>query len=264
MNALLSGLKVRDEGTGPALVMLHGIGGSSATFDPQYDELGGRLRLIAWDAPGYGESQDPAAPLSMDDYADRVAALIEERCGADGAHVLGMSWGGVIATRLALRRPDLVRGLVLGSSTVGSGVTEEGAAAIRARASQLADDPQAFTAARAARLLVDDATGADVDAAASAMLAAIRPAGYASAVESMAATDHTEALPSIDLITLVMAGDRDEITGHEPAQALAGGIPGAVYVMLRGAGHLANRDHPEAFNAWLESFIQIAERLRDH
>ena len=264
MNAPATGLKVRDEGTGPALVMLHGIGGSSATFDPQYDELAGRLRLIAWDAPGYGESDDPAAPLSMDDYADRVAALIEERCGAGGAHVLGMSWGGVIATRLALRRPDLIRGLVLGSSTVGSGATEEGAAAIRARATEMADDPKGFAAARATRLLVDDADQKDIDAAAAAMLAAIRPAGYASAVESMAATDHTDDLSSIDLITLVMAGDRDQITGHEPAQVLAGGIPGAVYVMLRGAGHLANRDSPETFNAWLESFIQIAERLRNH
>lgn len=171
MNAPATGLKVRDEGTGPALVMLHGIGGSSATFDPQYDELGDRLRLIAWDAPGYGESEDPAAPLSMDDYADRVAALIEERCGAGGAHVLGMSWGGVIATRLALRRPDLIRGLVLGSSTVGSGATEAGAAAIRERAAEMAADPKKFAAARAARLVGEGASKKDVDAAAAAMLA---------------------------------------------------------------------------------------------
>ncbi|MBM7365698.1 alpha/beta fold hydrolase [Gordonia hydrophobica] len=264
MNALLTGLHVRDEGDGPTLVMLHGIGGSAATFDPQYAELGGRMRLIAWDAPGYGASDDVDSPLSMDDYADRVAALIEECCGDVGAHVLGMSWGGVIATRLALRRPDLVRSLVLGSSTVGSGATDEGAAAMRSRAAELAADPTAFTTARATRLAGAGADDGHIAAVADAMLATIRPAGYTSAAESMAATDHTADLPSIELTTLVMAGDRDEITGVDAAQLLAGGIPGAVYVMLRGAGHLANQDSPAAFNAWLESFIQIAERLRNH
>lgn len=274
MSAPVTGLKVRDEGRRdegcrdqggvPELLLLHGIGGSSATFDPQFAELSERMRLIAWDAPGYGESADLAAPMSMDEYADAAAALIEERCGAVGAHVLGMSWGGVIATRLALRRPDLVRSLVLGSSTVGSGASVDGAAAMRARAAEMADDPKAFAAARAARLAGDDARPEDVAAVAADMLAAIRPAGYASAAAAMADTDHTADLASIDLTTLVMAGDNDEITGPDAGQILAGGIPGAVYVMLRGAGHLANRDSPEAFNAWLESFIQIAERLRNH
>ncbi|EGD54917.1 alpha/beta fold hydrolase [Gordonia neofelifaecis] len=264
MTAPAAALNVVDEGRGPALVMLHGIGGSSRSFAAQYGELAERMRLIAWDAPGYGESDDVDGPLSMDDYADAVAALIEERCGERGAHVLGMSWGGVIATRLALRRPDLVRSLVLGSSTVGSGATPEGAEAMRARAAEVDGDREQFTRTRAARLLGDGASDNAITAAAAEMAAAIRPAGYRSAAEAMAATDHTDDLGSIDIPTLVLAGDRDEVTGHAAAQVLAGGIPGAVYVMLRDAGHLANKDSPEAFNAWLESFIQIAERLRNH
>lgn len=61
-----------------------------------------------------------------------------------------------------------------------------------------------------------------------------------------------------------MCGDVDTVTGTPASQELAGGIPGAVYVTLRGAGHLANQEQPDAFNAWTESFVQITERLRIH
>ncbi|MCF8587601.1 alpha/beta fold hydrolase [Gordonia liuliyuniae] len=255
-------LHVIDEGAGPAVVLLHGIGGSSRTFGPQFAELTQDMRLIAWDAPGYGESADVDERLTMDDYADQLAALIEARCGDGGAHVLGMSWGGVIATRLAIRRPDLVRSLILGSSTVGSGANPAAAAAMRSRADDVARDIGAFVEDRARRLLPATADDDAVTEVAREMAAVIRPAGYRSAAEAMAATDHTADLTGIDIPTLVISGDCDEVTGHAASQALAGGIPGAVYVTLRGAGHLANRDCSDAFNAWTGSFIQIAERLR--
>jgi 3-oxoadipate enol-lactonase len=256
-------LHVTDIGTGPDLVLLHGISGSADTFAPQFTQCGDRIRMLAWDAPGYARSADPAQPLSMDDYADQVAELIRQRCAA-GAHVLGMSWGGVIATRLALRHPELVRSLILGSSTVGSGATAAGAAAMRARADEL-DEVGAteFSARRAPKLLSPNADQSAINAVATASAASIRPAGYRSAALSMADTDHTADLSGIDTPTLVLCGDLDTVTGPPAGQVLAGGIPDAVFVTLRGAGHLANQETPDAFDAWAESFIQITERLRN-
>ncbi|HWU20053.1 MAG TPA: alpha/beta hydrolase, partial [Nocardioides sp.] len=113
-------LHVVDKGAGPAVLCLHGIGSSSAAFEPQIDELAGELRFLAWDAPGYAASPDPEAPLDLDAYADAAAAVLRDR--ADGpTHVLGVSWGGVIAVRLAARHPELVRSLVLADSSRGSG-----------------------------------------------------------------------------------------------------------------------------------------------
>lgn len=260
----MADLHVTDIGSGPAVLMLHGIGGSADSFAPQFDELGERLRLLAWDAPGYARSADPATSLTLDDYADAAAEVIREHCGDAGAHVLGMSWGGVIATRLALRHPGLVRSLVLGSSTVGSGATAEGAAAMRARGDQLAELGSAeFAARRAPKLLSDMAAAEEIRSAVTAMAEAIRLPGYRCAAESMAATDHTADLPGIDIPTLVLCGDADTVTGLPAGQVLAGGIPGAVFVTVHGAGHLANQECPAAFNAWFESFIHITERLHN-
>jgi pimeloyl-ACP methyl ester carboxylesterase len=254
-------INVLDKGTGPSVLCLHGIGSSSAAFAPQIDALAGELRLLAWDAPGYAASADPEAPLDLDGYADAAAAVIHDRA-AGPAHVVGVSWGGVIAVRLALRHPDLVRSLVLADSSRGSGQSPEQAAAMRDRIRQLDQDGiDAFSRARGPRLVTDQAPAELVERVVATMRDGVRLPGYASAAESMAATDLTAELDAVDVPTLVLCGDGDTVTGIPESQALAGGIPDAVFVTLRGAGHLANQESPEAFNAWLSAFVQIIERL---
>jgi pimeloyl-ACP methyl ester carboxylesterase len=254
-------LHVLDKGAGPIVLCLHGIGSSSAAFEPQIDELAGELRFLAWDAPGYGASPDPAEPHDLDAYADAAAAVIRGR--ADGpAHVLGVSWGGVIAIRLALRHPELVRSLVLADSSRGSGQGDEQARAMRDRAAELDRvGAAAFAAARGPRLVTPEAPAALVERVVATMREAIRLPGYGHAAASMAATDLTPELAGVRTPTLVLCGDGDTVTGFAESQALAGGIPDAVFVTIRGAGHLANQEAPEAFNAWLSAFVHIIERL---
>jgi 3-oxoadipate enol-lactonase len=255
------GVNVVDAGTGPTVLCLHGIGSSSAAFDPQIDALAGELRFLAWDAPGYAASPDPAEALDLDGYADAAATVARERA-AGPVHILGVSWGGVIAIRLALRHPGLVRSLVIADSTRGSGQSPEQAAAMRSRAADLAEQGSAtFAAARGPRLVTDQAPRELVDRVVATMRDAVRLPGYAHAAESMAATDLTDELSRVEVPTLVLCGDGDIVTGVPESQALAGGIREAVFVTLRGAGHLANQEAPQAFNAWLSAFIQIIERL---
>lgn len=263
MTSLQTAIEVNvvDVGTGPTVLCLHGIGSSSAAFAPQLDELGGELRFLAWDAPGYAASPDAADAPGLDGYADAAAAVIRDR--AEGpVHVLGVSWGGVIAVRLALRHPELVRSLVLADSTRGSGQSPEQAAAMRQRATELEEQGSAaFAAARGPRLVTDQAAPELVERVVTTMRDAVRLPGYAHAAASMAETDLTAELAQVDTPTLVLCGDGDTVTGIPESQALAGGIPDAVFVTLRGAGHLANQEAPGAFNAWLSAFVQIIERL---
>ncbi|MEV5749257.1 alpha/beta fold hydrolase [Actinoallomurus sp. NPDC052308] len=242
-------------GSGDPVLLLHGIGGSADSFAGQFAALAARHRVLAWDAPGYARSAEPADAPGMAGYAAAAAALLRER-GAAPAHVVGVSWGGVIATRLALDHPGLVRTLVLADSTRGSGRTEEKAAAMRRRAGELAAiGPEAFARARAPKLLSADAPEELVDRVATAMARSIRLPGYAYAAASMAETDHNGVLGRISVPALVVAGDRDVVTGVAESEAIAAAVPGARLEVIAGAGHLSNVERPEAFNRLLLEFL---------
>lgn len=254
-------IHVVEAGSGPTLLCLHGIGSGAAAFDRQIAELAGELRLLAWDAPGYGKSENPAGPLDLDGFADSAAAVIEAHASRP-VHVLGVSWGGVIAVRLAQRHPQLVRSLVLADSSRGSGVSAAKAAGMRSRVDELAAaGSEAFSRSRAPRLVSASAPDELVATVQQTMAASVRLPGYSYAAESMAATDLTDELSSVRAPTLVLCGSEDTVTGVEESQALAGGITDAVFVTIRGAGHLANQEVPESFNAWLSAYVHIIERL---
>ncbi|MGW0928604.1 alpha/beta fold hydrolase [Streptomyces sp. NPDC002644] len=245
---------------GPLVLCLHGIGSSSASFAAQLDGLAPVARVVAWDAPGYGRSPDPDGPLTLDDYADTAARLIAERGGS--AHVVGVSWGGVIAMRLAVRHPGLVASLVIADSTRGSGTDPEKAAAMRERGAQLAEaGPRAFAEQRAPRLLSPGAPPEQVRRVVDIMADAIRLPGYAHAAESMAATDLTGELERISAPALVLCGEDDRITGIAESQVIAGAMRRGVFVIMSDAGHLANQEQPVAFNDWVRAHLRIAARL---
>lgn len=249
---------VRAAGDGVPVLLLHGIGGSSASFAAQLSgPLGERFRLLAWDAPGYGDSPDPAGVPAgsdpLDVLADAALAVVE-RSGAP-AHVVGVSWGGVIATRMALRRPDLLRGLVLADSTRGSGRTPEGRAGMLRRVEELATlGARAFAALRAPRLVAPQAS-APVRERVQAIMAGCRDPGYALAAASMAATDHSGALGGVCVPTLVVVGEHDAVTGVPESRALAAAIPGARFALVPGAGHAANQERPPEFDRVVGGFL---------
>ncbi|MFI2781102.1 alpha/beta fold hydrolase [Streptomyces sp. ALB3] len=245
---------------GPLLLCLHGIGSSSAAFAPQLAELSAYVRVVAWDAPGYARSPDPEAALGLDDYADAAAALIRER--ATTAHVLGVSWGGVIALRLATRHPELVASLIVADSSPGSGTDDDRAAGMRARADDLAElGPRAFAEARGPRLVSPGAPDALVRHVVDTMAASVRLPGYAYAAESMASADLRAELPSISAPTLVLCGEQDQVTGVEASQAIAGAIHRTAYVIVKDAGHLANQEQPGHFDAWVLSHLRITASI---
>ena len=100
---------------GLPIVLLHGVGGSRSNWAFLAPELAKTRRVLAVDLPGHGRSSAlPAAP-GLGPYADRVAKLLEEE-GLAPADVVGHSLGGLVGIRLAVRRPELVRSLVLAAA----------------------------------------------------------------------------------------------------------------------------------------------------
>ncbi len=109
---LAGGLRVWTGGDGPAVVLVHGLGGSAANWVEVVPRLLPVMRVLAVDLPGHGGSPAPARGSGIDAYAEAVAAaMLSERCTP--ALVAGHSFGGQVAARLALRRPELVSRLLL-------------------------------------------------------------------------------------------------------------------------------------------------------
>lgn len=113
----LDGRRVRyaDHGEGPAIVLLHGLGGSWQTWLKNIPALACEHRVIAVDLPGFGASQMLPAPADMATHAQVVAALLDE-LGIASATLVGHSMGGLVALQLVEARPDLVERLVMANA----------------------------------------------------------------------------------------------------------------------------------------------------
>lgn len=253
---------LKESGTGPLLFCLHGIGSSSSAFAAQLDGLSEDMHVVAWDAPGYGDSQDPEPDADMSYFAHQAADLIESF--SEPAYVLGVSWGGVIATILATRRPDLVSGAVLVSASRGSGRSAEAKKSMLARISDLdCLGLDQFAISRARNLVGPNSQGLTVELVAKEMVRSIRPAGYKAAALAMANTDTSQTLSEISMPVMVVCGSNDQVTGPAESEAIASGIPGSVLVRIEGAGHLVNQEVPAKFNAWVSSFVDLLEGSRN-
>ncbi|RKT87135.1 Pimeloyl-ACP methyl ester carboxylesterase [Saccharopolyspora antimicrobica] len=250
----VSDVDVLDAGKGTPLVLLHGIGGAAEAFHAQLTGLADAHRVIAWDAPGYGGSPDLPGEPELDAYADAVVSVLRG-LDAEPAHLLGVSWGGVIATRVALKAPESLRSLVLADSSRGSGRTDRGRAAMSARVGELRRrGPAEFAALRSPRLAAPGADPAVVEQIV-ALMSRVRMPGYGNAARVMATTDHSAQLALITTPTLVVVGEQDQVTGVAESRALADGIPDARIVEIGGAGHAANQERPAEFNAAVREFL---------
>lgn len=238
----------------PALVMLHGIGSNATGFRCQLGDLSDQFRTIAWDAPGYGGSDEfvADAPLAAD-YADALAALLAA-LGVERCHLLGSSMGAVIAVTFAARWPERIRTLILCGPTTGRGAQDEAAreAAVASRIANMEKlGPEGIARTRAAFLLAADAP-AEVLAAAVDVMTRTRPRGYAQGARMVAAADILPAAGTITAPTLILRGTEDRIgSGADP---LNRAMANSELHMIEGAGHLIKLEAPEAVNPHIRRF----------
>jgi pimeloyl-ACP methyl ester carboxylesterase len=104
-----------DYGEGPAVLLIHGLGGSWQNWIENVRAIGRTHRVIAPDLPGFGFSEMPADDVSIPGFGRTVSALCEH-LGIETAAVVGNSMGGFVSAELAIQRPDLVERLVLVSA----------------------------------------------------------------------------------------------------------------------------------------------------
>ena len=194
------------------LLLLHGIGSNSRSFRYQLTELCDAFDLVAWDAPGYGRSDDPPPACGLDFFADQAVGLLDD-LHIERAHVLGVSLGGVIAQLAYHRHPSRVISLILVDTTAGGGALPEPqrSARVRQRLDALSRlGPRGMAEQRAPHLVSPSASASLVSELADIM-SEVRPAGYRTAAIALGATDLTSQLSAIHIPTLVIHGEQDTV-----------------------------------------------------
>jgi 3-oxoadipate enol-lactonase len=232
------------------IVFLHGVGSDKSVWRPQLEHFGAERRAIAFDYPGYGESDPAAEGTIRDDYAAAILSAMTE-VGVARAHMCGLSLGGVVAIAMQSLAPERCRSLILADSFAvhpdGRGIYERSLAA--------ANDLRAMAEARVDVLLAQPADPA-VRAEIVETMAHIDPAAYRIGAEAVWLADQRDRAAAIDVPTLVVCGSEDKVTPPALSRDLAELIPGAQYAEIERAGHLANLERPDEFNAVVEAFIR--------
>jgi len=251
------GIAYRRAGAGPALLLVHGALGDSRDWRPQLEGLAGELTVVAWDAPGCGGSDDPPETFRLPDFADCLAAFAAA-IGLERPHVLGLSFGGGLALELYRRHPGLPRSLLLASAYAGwaGSLPPEVVRERVERADREAGlPPEQWVRGYLPGMFSESAPPELLEEAAAIMLE-VRPAGLRAMARSFAQADLRDVLPGIRVPTLLLYGDADR---RSPLGTVAAGlhekIPGSRLRILPGAGHAANLEVPDRFNAEVREFL---------
>ena len=251
MSALPVSYTVDGPADAPVVVLSNSLGATRGMWDPQVPALAERYRVVTYDTRGHGESPAPAGPYTLDDVTDDLVALLDE-VGAERAHVVGLSLGGMTAMRLAARNPERVDRLVVLCTSANPDAQPflDRAATVRAGGTA------PLAPAVVGRWLTPPyaAEHPELVARLEGMIAGCDDEGYASCAEVVAHVDLRADLGRITAPTLVVSGADDLALPPDHQQLIADGIPGAELLTVSPGAHLANLEQP----------LQITDALLAH
>ncbi|APG48273.1 3-oxoadipate enol-lactonase [Phaeobacter porticola] len=238
--------------TGRPLVFANSLGTDLHLWGAVLDRLPGGLRIIRYDLRGHGQSSAPSAPYTMGALirdAERLLDLLEVR----DCIFVGLSIGGMIAQGLAVKRLDLMRGLVLSNTAAKIGTAANWRQRIEAIrrdglesvADSIMERWFAPTFRKSPQMLQwrDGLLRQSIE-------------GYIGCCTAIAGTDFYTPTSGLRLPTLGIAGSDDGATPADLVRETVDLIPGSKFEVIRRAGHLPCVEQPDAFADQLITFLK--------
>lgn len=245
-------------GSGTAVVMLHGIGGNRRNWHGQLEVLAAGHHAIAWDARGYGDSDDYDGPLDFADFSHDLKRLLDH-VGAARAHLCGLSMGGRIVLDFYERYPERVRSLILADTFPGfdSAFTREGRERFvrERREPLLAGRTLADIAPAVARSLVSPKASPAVVQELVDSMCMLHTDSYLKTIEAMTMYVPVTDVSRIQVPVQIIVGADDKLTPPSVSRKMAEAIPKARLLVLEDTGHLSNLEQPQAFNDCVLGFL---------
>jgi pimeloyl-ACP methyl ester carboxylesterase len=246
-------ISYREAGAGQALVLLHGIGSSSAGWLCQLETLAG-YRLIAWDAPGYGESDFlPGATPRAADYAQALREFLDRLLLKDVV-LVGNSLGCLMAAAYAAAHGERVRSMVLLGPAGGYGGLPDREEKLSGRLEELDQlGPEGLAQKRSPTLLGKAASPEALELVRWSQRR-IRPQGFRQALHCLAQGRLADDARRFQKKVLVACGSEDAITPEAGCKSIAAAFPRAEYRTLAGVGHVPQVEAAALVNGLIAGF----------
>jgi pimeloyl-ACP methyl ester carboxylesterase len=236
----------------PAVLMLHGLGSSSAGYRAQFAGLSQDFHVIAWNAPGFGGSSPiPGHNASIDDYADALETFLRALRVERLSVLVGSSWGSVVALAFTRRYPALVGSLVLSAPNVA-----KGRAVGEARDAELdswlrtADISIPISPAAIANRLLTPHTPPLVRQHVERLRDTMTTDGWRQAIRSLFTVYTPDIISAVRCPIAILAGTLDQVAPHrDHAERLLAAAPWAKSLSFEDCGHLLKLEAPVKFNS---------------
>lgn len=236
---------------GPVLVLIHALGTSLAIWDELVPLLPASLRVLRLDLRGHGQSDTPPGPYAMGTLIRDVERVMDHFVMKE-AVILGLSIGGLVAQGLAVKRLDLVRGMILSNTAAKIGRPEHWQDRIAAVQS---GGMAALHDATMERWLGRKWKENPALPRLSSGFLATAPEGWMGCAAAIAGTDFYETTATLTLPTLAIAGANDGSTPPDLVRETAELIRGHRFALMRGAGHIPPVEKPAEYAALLTQFL---------
>lgn len=260
MKVTVNGIEINYRVDGPEgapwVTMSNSLATTHRMWDAQMTAFTRQYRVLRYDKRGHGESEVAPGPYSFELLADDALALLDA-LGITRTHFVGLSMGGMTGMTMALRRPQVLRSLVLCDTTSKDPLGDPALWQQRIDAVSAGGSMEPLVETTVARFLTP-ATVKNRPALADAVRTMARStpvAGYIACCQAIAKLNLTHRLPEIAVPTLVVVGADDPATTVEMARTIHQGIAGSELVILKDAAHLSNLEQPDAFNEAVLGFL---------
>ena len=244
------------DGSGPAVLFVHGLGGTNSFYQPQAEALAERFRVIRPDLEGAGRSPlSGSGALSIEEWARDLTALVEQ-LGVDDLRIVGHSMGTLIAQELAIALGDRVSALALLGGVKAPG--DAGRTANRERAGKVRDGGMAAVAGTVVGAATSEATRRDHPERAAfvrELLLRQPPEGYARSCEALAAATEPDTA-KISAPMLLVTGSEDKVGAPAASEEIAGRVgQDATVRVLDDVGHWTAVEAPAEVTRELQKFL---------
>ncbi len=251
-------LTIDHAGSGDMLILMHGIGGNRTNWTEQIEAFAPHFHTLAWDARGYGDSDDYEGELDFSDFSRDLVKVLDH-FGVEKAHIGGLSMGGRIAQDFNALFPERVKSLILVSTFSGfNNFTDaEKQHFIDIRRRPLVEEgkePKDIAPVVAKTLIGPDATEEQFQRLVDSM-AALHKDSYIKTVTATTRYDRTAELENIAVPTLLLFGEKDGLTRPDMGEQMASRVKDCDFIVIPRAGHLVNLEQPDLFNETVLQFL---------